>query len=210
MKYRWKLGVVRYSSGKSELCRKLSFSERGFVMEGSVFELMQLAGKKGELAAVSGMNQKTERFGLSLKEEEVNELVTYRNESLKRFRRFEWGTVMLEKLIYVFCDSQYLNQQNYLESLERLQDFFYKFKNAVSDRMTDDEVLTFMKEQFETVCFGSLDYLEDTCLENYADAVRKGHEGFAGSGGSGEYSDFDEVTRWDSELYQEVVKELFW
>ena len=107
-------------------------------MDSHVFELMQSARRKEELAVISGMNQKTERFGLSLKEEEINELVTYRNDSLKQFRRFEWGTGMLEKLIYTFCDSQYINQQNYLGSLERLQDIFYKFKNATLDRMTDD------------------------------------------------------------------------
>ena len=67
-----------------------------------------------------------------------------------------------------------------------------------------------MKEQFETVCFGSLDYLEDTCLEVYAEAVRKGHKGYTASGGRGEYSEFDEAQRWDSELYQQVLKELFW
>ncbi|PWJ23069.1 hypothetical protein A8806_1153 [Faecalicatena orotica] len=191
--------------------RKPADSLKGvFVMDSHVFELMQSARRKEELAVISGMNQKTERFGLLLKEEEINELVTYRNDSLKQFRRFEWGTGMLEKLIYTFCDSQYINQQNYLESLERLQDIFYKFKNATLDRMTDDEVLTFMKEQYETVCFGSLDYLEDTCLEVYAEAVRKGHKGYTASGGRGEYSEFDEARRWDSELYQQVLKELCW
>ena len=33
------------------------------------------------------------------------------------------------------------------------------------DEITDAELLEFMKEQFETVCFGDLDYLEGTCLD---------------------------------------------
>lgn len=178
-------------------------------MEEKVFELMQLARNQEELAVVSAMNQKTERFGLSLKEEDVKELVTYRNDSLKKYQRFEWGQGILEQLIFVFCDSQYISQANYLESLKRLQDIFYKFKNAALDLMTDDEVLTFMKEQFETICAGSLDYLEETCLEIFAEAVRGGYRGYISSGGSGEYAQFDENKRWDKELYMQALQELF-
>lgn len=184
--------------------------ERGSGMEENVFELMQMARKKEELAYVSAMNQKTEQFGLVLKEEDAKELIAYKNESLKKYERFEWGTGILERLIFVFCDSQYISQQNYLESLERLQDIFYKFKNASQDRMTDEEILTFMKEQFESICYGSLDYLEETCLEIYTEAVRAGYDGFKSSGGSGQYEQFDEVQRWDKDLYMDAVRELFW
>lgn len=184
--------------------------ERGSGMEENVFELMQMARKKEELAYVSAMNQKTEQFGLVLKEEDAKELIAYKNESLKKYERFEWGTGILERLIFVFCDSQYISQQNYLKSLERLQDIFYKFKNASQDRMTDEEILTFMKEQFESICYGSLDYLEDTCLEIYTEAVRAGYDGFKSSGGSGQYEQFDEVQRWDKDLYMDAVRELFW
>lgn len=179
-------------------------------MEEQIFALVQAARRQEELAVISKMNQKTERFGLVLQEEEVRELVTVHHESLKNHRRFEWGSGILEKLIYVFCDSQYLDQQNYLQSLERLQDIFYQFKNASLDRMSDDEILTFMKEQFEGICAGSLDYLEETCLAVYTEAVRKGYDGFTGSQGSGDYEKFDEVKRWDSELYMQALKELFW
>ncbi len=184
--------------------------ERGNVMEEQVFELMQAARRQEELSVVLGMNQKTQQFGLVLKEDDVKELVKTHQESLKLHRRFEWGAGILEKLIFVFCDSQYLDQQNYLKSLERLQDIFYKFKNASLDRMSDDEILTFMREQFEGICAGSLDYLEDTCLTIYTDAIRNGYDGFIDSMGSGDYEKFDEEKRWDSELYMEVVKELFW
>lgn len=179
-------------------------------MEEQIFEIMQKARKQEELSVVSKMNQKTARFGLSLKADEAKELIEVHHESLKNHRRFEWGTGILEKLIYVFCDSQYLDQHNYLVSLKRLQDIFYKFKNASLDRMSDDEILTFMKEQFETICAGSLEYLEDTCLSIYTEAVRRGYDGYTTNGGSGAYEEFDEVLRWDSELYMQALRELFW
>lgn len=42
------------------------------------------------------------------------------------------------------------------------------YKNESLELVTDDELLEFMKEQFDGVCQGSLDYLEDTSLEDYA------------------------------------------
>ena len=52
---------------------------------------------------------------------------------------------------------------NYVETLVRLQEIFYLYKNEVQDNLTDDELLHLMKEQFEFLCFGDLDYLEGTC-----------------------------------------------
>ena len=77
------------------------------------------------------------------------------------------------------------------------------------DLLTDDELLDFMREQFEQTCFGDLDYLESTCLENFSQAVRAGYRGYQKSGGHGEYEQFDEVTRWDRELYMEALMDLF-
>lgn len=179
-------------------------------METSILELLELANRKEELALLSAMNQKTERFGLALREEDIKELAECRNQSLKKYGRVEFGRGILDQLIYVFCDSQYISQKNYLSSLERLQDIFYKFKNAALDQMTDDEVLTFMREQFETVCAGDLDYLEETCLEVFTAAVRAGYRGYTASGGNGEYEQFDEVPRWDKELYLQALRELCW
>ena len=77
------------------------------------------------------------------------------------------------------------------------------------DEITDDELLHFMKEQFETICYGDLEYLEGTCLMNFATAIRAGYEGFKDSDGYREYSQFDEVKRWDYDLYLETLMELF-
>ena len=179
-------------------------------METSILELLELANRKEELALLSAMNQKTERFGLALREEDIKELAECRNQSLKKYGRVEFGRGILDQLIYVFCDSQYISQQNYLFCMERLQDIFYEFRNAALDLMTDDEILTFMREQFETICAGDPDYLEETCLEVFTAAVRAGYDGYKASGGRGEYTRFDEVPRWDKDLYLQALRELCW
>ena len=43
-------------------------------METNIYELLEPAKRKEELALLSAMNQKTERFGLFLREEEIKEL----------------------------------------------------------------------------------------------------------------------------------------
>ena len=70
--------------------------------------------------------------------------------------------------------------------------------------------MTFMRQQYESVCFGDLDYLENTCLERFSRAVREGNLGFIKTGGADAYDELSEEERWDPELYRSVLKELFW
>lgn len=165
---------------------------------------------KEELAGILRYNEKTQHWGLSLSPEEGQKLMICRDESLKNYRRVEFREGILEKLIDEFYDSQYIDSQNYLQTLIELQDIFYHYKNESLDYLTDDELITFMKEQFETVCYGDLDYLAGTCLEIFTDYIRKGYTGFHETGGKGEFSKIDEVKRWDSELYMQVLKEMVW
>lgn len=179
-------------------------------MKDNIFELLQLQKRQNEIVTLIQSNDKTQKYGLSLSKEDAAELIECRDESLKKYQRVELGTSILDKLVYTFCDSSYINQDNYLEMLERLQEIFYEFKNESEDNLTDDELLSFMKEQFEDVCSGDVDYLEGTCLEIFTKAIRAGYEGYKKTGGYGEYGQFDEVPRWDKDMYLEVLKELFW
>ena len=171
---------------------------------------MQLLQRQNQLAKVLETNQRAERYGLTLSEEEAGLILEERGRALKEQKRVEFGEGILPKIIDEFCDSAYLDQEYYVETLIRLQDIFYLYKNEMMDEITDDELLHFMKEQYEEICFGDLDYLESTCLSNFAQAIRAGYSGFRASDGRNEYGQFDEVTRWDHELYMEALRELCW
>ena len=163
-----------------------------------------------ETRLILDCNKQTQSFGLSLSAEEAKELIQCRNKSLKAYQRVELGGGILDKLIYTFCDSSYITSDTYGRTLARLQDIFYRFKNESLEKLSDDELLEFMKDTFENICFGDLEYLESTCLERFARAIRYGYDGYLASGGSGEYEGFSEEERWDSELYLEALKELAW
>ncbi len=178
------------------------------MLEG-MYELM-CQKQQEEITRISDCNEMTRRFALELNTEEVKELIESRNDSLKKYQRVELGKGILDKLVFTFCDSQYIQQEDYLELLTELQDVFYQLKNDTLDKVSDDELMTFMKEQFEEICCGDMVYLKDTCLERFSAAVRNGYEGYSKTGGRGEYQQLSQEKRWDVELYQEVLKELFW
>ena len=172
--------------------------------------LMELLSEQNQLVKIREANVYTEKFGLVLSEEEAKLLVQERTDSLKRQRRVEFGEGILPKIIYEFCDSRYISQSHYAETIARLHDIFMLYKNEMMDEVSDDELLHFMKEQYETVCCGDLEYLAGTCLAVFAQAVRAGYRGYQEADGYGQYENMDEVKRWDRELYMEALRELFW
>ena len=170
---------------------------------------LELISGRNWLKQVQETNQYTERFGLTLSETDAELLLSERSKILKTEQRVEFGESILPQIIYTFCDSAYLSQSDYAEMLIRLQEIFYMYKNEMQDEITDEELLNFMREQFENVCCGDLDYLESTCLNIFAQAVRAGYRGYHRSRGKGEFAELDIVKRWDKELYLEALKELY-
>jgi len=126
--------------------------------------LLDLLLGNTQIQKILEINQKTEAFGLQLSEADVKLLVEGRKNNLREQQRVEFGEGILPRLIFTFCDSPHIYQQNYVETLLRLQDIFYLYKNECMDELTDDELLDFMKKAFDGECEGSLDYLEDHLL----------------------------------------------
>ena len=142
---------------------------------------LEVMSQKNQIQKVMQTNQYTERFGLVLSEEEANFLVQERSSSLRQEQRVEFGEGILPKLIFQFCDSPYLSQDNYVESIVRLQEIFYLYKNESLDDLSDDELLDYMKEKFDGVCQGDFEYLEGTVLEEFARNVRSESRKYMGS-----------------------------
>lgn len=176
-------------------------------MEGQ--NCLEIMGNRAWLAEVWKTNQYTQQFGLVLSEEDTQQLLAEKNAVLKAQRRVEFGQGILPQIIYAFCDSTFISQGDYVDTLIRLQEIFYLYKNEMQDELTDEELLNFMREQFETVCYGDLNYLEGTCLDLFAQAVRAGYRGYQETQGMGEFEKLDIVERWDRELYLAALRELF-
>ncbi|MGN0155373.1 MAG: DUF6323 family protein [Lachnospiraceae bacterium] len=143
-------------------------------------DMLWQISESSQLVKLTATNQYTNRFGLTLSDEDALMLVQERRDILKEQQRVEFGEGILPKLIFAFCDSAYIYQENYVEMIGRLQEIFYLYKNESMDEVTDDELISYMKERFEGECMGSLDYLEDTCLEEFARNIRRKTQKFIG------------------------------
>lgn len=148
--------------------------------EKKVWELLNQQQEQTAFLKLQDCNQYTSKFGIEISEEDAKVLLVEHKDVLKEQERIEFGESILPKLLYTFCDSPYMYQDNYLEMVIRLQEIFYLYKNESMDDVSDDELLDIMKEYFDGVCQGSLDYLEETCLTGFARRVREGTTKFIG------------------------------
>lgn len=171
---------------------------------------LETLSKQNQIQTILKSNEYSEKYGLILTQQDAELLAMERQNSLKEQRRVEFGQGIMPKLIYAFCDSAFIDQCHYVEILTQLQDIFYLYKNEMMDEITDDELIHFMREQFETTCQGDLEYLSGTCLDIFAQAIRAGYQEHQDNEGYSAFRQLDIVPRWDHRLYQETLTELFW
>lgn len=133
----------------------------------------QIAAAQDELLACNSISS---GFGLSLSEAEAWELAVCRVEALEASGRVEFGGGIVPKIIYAFCDSPYIEQEDYEVTLAALQESFYYFKTEAMERFSDDELIEFMLEVFNGPVHGSAEYLIGTSLEELVNSAKKGYD----------------------------------
>lgn len=142
-------------------------------------DLMMLSGsllQKQAMLEILQCNEITERYALTLTEQQAKELVEVRSSSLKNTGRIEFGSGAIDKIIIEFCDSIYISQNNYAETLQELMEIFYYYKNETLDQISDIDLIKFMKKCFDGKCQGSLDLLKYRELDKMAQNVRFGYD----------------------------------
>ena len=154
---------------------------------------LEKAAREASLNKLLATNEQTAAYGLVLSEADAQTLLRERQAALKQEMRVEFGEMILPKIIQAFCASRYIAQADYVDTLIRLQEIFFLYKNEMADEITDEELLNFMQEQFETVCCGDLAYLEGTCLDIFAQAVRAGYRGYQARAGRASFAELDVV-----------------
>ena len=121
---------------------------------------------------VLSCNETTAAYGLQLTPQQAQALLDTRSAALRKTGRVELGGSILQKVVLTFCDSPYLTQESYEETLHQLVAAFYHFKNETEDRVGDDALLRYMKQAFDGPCRGSLELLTGTVLPDMAWKLR--------------------------------------
>ena len=135
---------------------------------------LQKLSENYQVGQILKTNETSKENGLTLTEEEAKALVAARGDTLREERRVEFGDSISPKLIRTFADSSFINQEDYAETIARLQEIFFLYKNESMDMVSDEELLTIMKNAYENESGGDLEYLEGTALEDFARKVRAG------------------------------------
>lgn len=135
----------------------------GIKMDNSYLEIVNKR-KQIEIANIKKCNEYTSKYGLILLDNQISNLLERRKETLKETGRIELREGIIDKLIKEFCDSPYINQENYAETLYELVEIFYEYKNETLDLITDDELIKFMKKSFDEIAQGDLEYLSGTVM----------------------------------------------
>lgn len=143
-------------------------------------DFMLILTEQNQVSAIKKTSEYTNQYGLSLTDQDIQELLVRRRECLAEQQRVEFGAGILGKIIFAFCDSEYIYQENYVETINRLQSIFYLYKNESMDELTDDELISIMRNAFDEECQGSLEYLEETFLDSFARNVRANTHKFIG------------------------------
>ena len=142
-------------------------------MEDSYLEIVNKR-KQTEIANIKKCNEYTSKYGLVLSDNQIENILERRKETLKETGRVELREGIIDKLIKEFCDSPYMNQENFANNLYELIEIFYEYKNETMDLITDDELIKFMKNSFDGIAQGDLEYLYGTIMYKMRENLLKG------------------------------------
>ena len=109
------------------------------------FEITNI--EKNEIKSILYKNIILSEFGITVSEQEAKELIAIRNEALKINGRIEFRHDIVEKLIFAFCDSRCINNEDFVERVGEFVDMFYYFRNETN--VSDDEIISAMRMTFD-------------------------------------------------------------
>lgn len=138
----------------------------------SYIERMLLSNQQLTINEILDLNKFTEKRGLLLNEKQAISLINNRNRCLKELGRIEIGSGTLERIIYTFYTSSYIDKDNYLEILEELTNIFYLYQNEFDNKLTDEQIIEYIKKSYEEC--GTIELLEGLYLENLRDKLLNG------------------------------------
>ena len=137
-------------------------------------QLVPMQTREAAMQEIRSCTPVCERYGLSLSEADVRELAEARERALADTGRVEFEGGILPKLMRAFCDSPYVRNESWAETLAGLQEAFYYFKGDAEERFSDDELIDFMSRVFNGRAQGSAEYLSGTSLEALCRYARQG------------------------------------
>ncbi len=121
------------------------------------------------------LNKKSQIYGLALKQEDIKEIIKSRNNTLKSYGRIELDINVTKRIIKNLYTSQYTDKDDYVESINDLQEIFYYLKNETLDQISDIEIIEIIDE-FYNKFSGRIEIVQEKS-EEFAKQYRWGMGG---------------------------------
>ena len=103
------------------------------------------------------LNEYTKESGIVLSQKDCTEIAECRSELLYENERIEVGAGAVKRIIEEFCDSGYVDQRTFKDTVEALLECFYSIKTETEDKVDDETVLGFLKYMFENEVGGDVE-----------------------------------------------------
>lgn len=110
------------------------------------------------------MNEITKDKGLVLSQKEIMMLIENKNNTLKDIGRVEIGKSIIDDIVYSFYNSEYIDGDDYFETINELVSIFYMYQDKFSDYLVDEEIVKYMSDCFNEVG-GSLELLSSVSFD---------------------------------------------
>lgn len=122
------------------------------------------------------LNEKLEKHNLILTKTDVKEIIKSRNETLKAQGRVELDISAIKNIIKELGESPYINQDDFVESINDMFAAFHFVKNSTSDFISDDEVIHALLFYYNELCKGSMDLLMGKGIELIIEYFRQNNK----------------------------------
>lgn len=129
--------------------------------ETTKFDLLSLESCNNETIKnnITILNDKTKEFGLTLTEEQIENLIDTRKYALSDNSLLELGSSILEDIILEFYTSPYLSKVDYDETLYELVNIYYSLRELFNYHIPDAYIIKLMRKHFDDDAYGSTEML---------------------------------------------------
>lgn len=125
---------------------------------------------KGSLELLEA-NHELKRHNYALTASDAAQILIARSRTLSNQGRVELNLSVTKDLIKRLSESDYITQENFVDTVNDLYEIFHLIKNFTSDYVGDDEVIDAIMNFYNGVCGGSSELLAgkgvDKILQNY-------------------------------------------
>lgn len=137
----------------------------------NIFDLIPVSFNAGKLdSQLACCNDASKKYGLTLTREDMEALEQQHIELLKRTERVEFGQSSVVQLVEGFAASPYMQQDEYAENLEDLQEVFYDLRERAGADVFDEEIIDGMRLLFDGDAGGSVEMLANCSLDEILEA----------------------------------------